>query len=198
MALIPFSSLVLLLLAICIDRVAAQNTSIHEGCIHMPIFHSTNPQFLGKRAVSLALTNRSDIAYYAQRNYMTPFGGHAQEPQLTPAIVTIGNPGQPVLVQLDTGSFELWVNPDCTNLPDSNAAFCRTVGFYDTTKSSTAVSLGTSKTLRYGIGSANITYFKDDISLPGSKLAHRLPPNPSHPAPPYFYACSSRGQTSLG
>jgi hypothetical protein len=41
----------------------------------MPIIHSTNPQFLGKRAVSLALTNRSDIAYYAQRTTLTPFPG---------------------------------------------------------------------------------------------------------------------------
>ncbi|KAK1769010.1 aspartic peptidase domain-containing protein, partial [Phialemonium atrogriseum] len=138
----------LLLLAICLARVAAQIASVHEGCIHMPIIHSTNPQYLDKRAVSVELSNRSDIAYYAK--------------------LTIGNPGQSVLVQLDTGSFELWVNPDCTNLSPANARFCQTVGFYDTTKSSTAVPLGTSRTLNYGIGSANISYFTDDIALPGS------------------------------
>lgn len=76
-----------------------------------------------------------------------------------------------MLVQLDTGSFELWVNPDCTNLSPANARFCQTVGFYDTTKSSTAVPLGTSRTLNYGIGSANISYFTDDIALPGSSAS---------------------------
>lgn len=112
--------------------------------------------------------------------HTTPSGNHAQ-PHANITIVTIGNPGQPVLVQLDTGSFELWVNPDCTNLPDANAAFCRSVGFYDTTRSSTAANLGTTKTLRYGIGSANITYFTDDIALPGSEPS--LPPEPRRLSP---------------
>jgi hypothetical protein len=84
------------------------------------------------------------------------------------ASVNIGNPAQPVFVQLDTGSFELWVNPLCSSLSGSDASFCATVGHYDTAQSSTATSLETTKTLRYGIGSANITYFTDDIALPGS------------------------------
>ncbi len=45
--------------------------------------------------------------------------------------------------------------------------FCQAIGRYDPSNSSTAVvsELGTS--LRYGIGSANITYVLDDISLGG-------------------------------
>ena len=78
-----------------------------------------------------------------------------------------------MFVQLDTGSFELWVNPTCSNLDGSDARFCQTVGQYDTTQSSTSVSLGTAKTLRYGIGSANISYFTDDIALPGSSTLPR-------------------------
>ncbi len=69
---------------------------------------------------------------------------------------------------MDTGSFELWVNPQCSNLDGNDAQFCQTVGQYDTTQSSTSVPLSTAKTLRYGIGSANISYFTDDIALPGS------------------------------
>ncbi|OIW22783.1 acid protease [Coniochaeta ligniaria NRRL 30616] len=147
-----FSYLVLVLV-ICLGRSIAQEDTTHEGCIHMPIIHLTNTQYFEKRAVSLSLTNRSDIAYYAQLN--------------------IGNPAQPVFVQLDTGSFELWVNPQCANLDVNDARFCQTVGQYDTTQSSTSVSLGTSKTLRYGIGSANISYFTDDIALPGSTTTLR-------------------------
>lgn len=60
------------------------------------------------------------------------------------------------------------MNPQCSNLDSTDASFCRTVGQYDTDQSSTSVSLGTAKTLSYGIGSANITYFTDDIALPGS------------------------------
>jgi hypothetical protein len=85
--------------------------------------------------------------------------------------VSIGTPPQPVYVQLDTGSFELWVNPDCTTVSGPDAVFCERVGQYDTTQSSTANSLGTTRTLKYGIGSANITYFTDTITLAGSNTA---------------------------
>jgi hypothetical protein len=47
----------------------------------------------------------------------------------------------------------------------ADAAFCERVGQFDTTKSSTATSLGTTRTLRYGIGSANISYVTDTITL---------------------------------
>ncbi|KAK3680987.1 aspartic peptidase domain-containing protein [Podospora appendiculata] len=120
----------------------------HEGCIHLPVIHSTNLSYFSKRGVQLQLANRSDVAYYAQ--------------------LSIGTPPQPVFVQLDTGSFELWVNPDCSTVTGSDAAFCQRVGQYDSTKSSTQSSLGTTKTLRYGIGSANISYVTDNISLAGS------------------------------
>jgi hypothetical protein len=60
-------SYLVLLLAVCLGQTQGQDASIHEGCIHMPIIHSTNTHYFGKRAVSLSLSNRSDIAYYAKR-----------------------------------------------------------------------------------------------------------------------------------
>ena len=78
----------------------------------MPIIHSTNVDYFPKRGVQLQLANRSDVAYYAQ--------------------LSIGTPPQPVFVQLDTGSFELWVNPDCNTVSGADAAFCDRIGFYDT------------------------------------------------------------------
>lgn len=60
------------------------------------------------------------------------------------------------------------MNPTCSNLEGSDASFCRTVGHYNSAQSSTSVSLGKGKTLNYGIGSANISYFEDDIAMPGS------------------------------
>lgn len=74
-------------------------------------------------------------------------------------------------MQLDTGSFELWVNPTCSGLDESDEAFCNTAGSYNISESSTAVDMNSNKTLYYGIGSANISYFQDDIALPGASSA---------------------------
>ncbi|KAK1832241.1 aspartic peptidase domain-containing protein [Podospora conica] len=150
-------SLVRLLVASCCARLATAVVEIKvkqhdEGCIHLPIIHSTNVRhFTEKRGVQLKLANRSDVAYYAQ--------------------LSIGTPPQPVFVQLDTGSFELWVNPDCTTVTGSDRAFCERAGRFDSQRSSTLDSLGTTKELRYGIGSANISYVTDTISLAGSSTA---------------------------
>lgn len=145
------SSLVFLIALFCFG-VAGQDQTIHDvGCIHLPIVHSTNVgHFSSKRGVQLALANRSDVAYYAQ--------------------LSIGTPPQPVYVQLDTGSFELWVNPDCSTVSGGDAVFCDRAGRYDTAKSSTFNNIGTTKTLRYGIGSADITYVTDTITLTGSTM----------------------------
>ncbi|KAI6087214.1 acid protease [Hypoxylon rubiginosum] len=122
--------------------------------VKLPVVHSTNKKvfsdFGDRRAITtVPLANRSDVAYYAQLN--------------------IGTPAQQVFVQLDTGSFELWVNPDCSDLQGSaDIRFCQAVGHYDSTSSSTATQLAGTKTLRYGIGSANIQYVTDDIGLAGT------------------------------
>lgn len=38
-----------------------------DGCVHLPIIHSTNVDHFARRGIQLALNNRSDVAYYAQR-----------------------------------------------------------------------------------------------------------------------------------
>lgn len=130
---------------------AAAQCAANEPCHHMPIIHSTNQKFLSKRAIEVQLTNRTDIAYYTALN--------------------IGTPAQQVYVQLDTGSFELWVNPTCSTLSASDKAFCDAAGYYNKTQSSTATSLNSGKKLAYGLGSTNITYVKDSIALPGATEA---------------------------
>lgn len=62
------------------------------------------------------------------------------------------------------------MNPDCTILSERDIRFCEAVGAYDATVSTTAGDFAGNKTLRYGIGAANITYITDSIGLPGSKL----------------------------
>ncbi|KAI2636278.1 acid protease [Hypomontagnella submonticulosa] len=126
----------------------------NDHYVKLPVVHSTNKKvfsdFGDKRAITtVPLANRSDVAYYAQ--------------------LDIGTPAQQVYVQLDTGSFELWVNPDCSDLQGSaDVRFCRAVGHYEPSSSSTSAQIAGTKTLRYGIGSAKIQYVADDIGLAGT------------------------------
>ncbi|GKT49798.1 candidapepsin-3 [Colletotrichum spaethianum] len=124
------------------------DADVNSAFVTLPVIHSTK-RGVFSRQVEAKLANRSDVAYYAQLN--------------------IGTPPQAVYAQLDTGSFELWVNPDCTVLAASDQRFCEAVGFYDPARSSTAEPMQTSKTLRYGIGAANITYVRDSLALAGSR-----------------------------
>ncbi|KAI0017547.1 acid protease [Xylariomycetidae sp. FL0641] len=139
--------------------LAVCGSTLHHGWrdnryVKMPVVHSTNRKVFAdmwdKRMIeTVELANRSDVAYYAKLN--------------------IGTPVQQVYVQLDTGSFELWVNPDCDNLEGaSDVRFCQAVGKYDPSSSSTSTVLEDTTLLRYGIGSASIQYVKDKVGLSGT------------------------------
>ncbi|KAI1412794.1 acid protease [Hypoxylon sp. FL1857] len=80
---------------------------------------------------------------------------------------TGANP-QTVSVLLDTGSFELWVNPNCTssNVKD----YCEAFGHYDPKLSPTAKSLNRNFGIQYGQGSASGVYYTDDVYLSGAKI----------------------------
>jgi hypothetical protein len=63
-----FSAWVLLLALFCRHTTALEQLSHDDGCVHLPIVHSTNVNYFStKRGVQLQLANRSDVAYYAQR-----------------------------------------------------------------------------------------------------------------------------------
>ncbi|KAK1968724.1 eukaryotic aspartyl protease [Colletotrichum sublineola] len=128
------------------------DADVDSAFVTLPVIHSTK-RGVFSRQVEAQLANRSDVAYYAQLN--------------------IGTPPQAVYAQLDTGSFELWVNPDCTVLAASDQRFCEAVGFYDPARSTTAIQMQTNKTLRYGIGAANISYVRDNLALAGSSSTMR-------------------------
>jgi hypothetical protein len=76
--------------------------------------------------------------------------------------VTLGSNSQPVSVQLDTGSIELWVDPNCANsqLP----AFCDTLPRYDPTTSSTSIEYVNVFEVTYGSGSVSGQYYQDTVS----------------------------------
>ncbi|OTA99879.1 hypothetical protein M426DRAFT_66966, partial [Hypoxylon sp. CI-4A] len=73
--------------------------------------------------------------------------------------VNIGTPGQRVSSILDTGSFTLLVDPDCTQAADPEA--CQTYGYYDTAQSSTARYLNGWFVGQFGTGYMEGVWYSD-------------------------------------
>ncbi|RYP48270.1 hypothetical protein DL768_005823 [Monosporascus sp. mg162] len=84
--------------------------------------------------------------------------------------LTIGNsdPPQAVNVLLDTGSFELWVNPDCGRAAEPG--FCEEFGRYDPALSTTREDLGQPFEIQYGSGATSGTYYRDDIYINNARI----------------------------
>ncbi|KAI1111138.1 aspartic peptidase domain-containing protein [Nemania sp. NC0429] len=79
---------------------------------------------------------------------------------------------QVVDVLIDTGSFELWVDPVCSasNVPQ----FCEAFGRYDPALSTTSRKVGDRKfTIKYGSGQVMGDYYRDDIYISGAKIRNQ-------------------------
>jgi len=77
--------------------------------------------------------------------------------------VDIGTPPQKVMVTLDTGSYELWVNPKCVQSPDP--VLCGSYGHYYPKSSNSSKSLGSSFNIVYGTGAARGFYYMDTVKF---------------------------------
>jgi cathepsin D len=80
--------------------------------------------------------------------------------------ITVGTPGQPFNVVLDTGSSDLWLaTTDCVSCPSSTP-------LYDPTKSSSSQQASQSQIqIKYGSGAVEGTLAKDTVSLGGFSLS---------------------------
>ncbi|KAI1757617.1 acid protease [Xylaria castorea] len=97
--------------------------------------------------------------------------GAAYLAELTIGNSTSGNQ-QVVNVLIDTGSFELWVNPTCStsNVPE----FCEAFGHYDPALSPTSQKLNNNGfSIKYGSGQVRGPYYKDDIYISGARIQNQ-------------------------
>ncbi|KAK3393192.1 aspartic peptidase domain-containing protein [Podospora didyma] len=105
---------------------------------------------LARRGVESTLFNVSTTSYLIQ--------------------LAIGTPGQSVKVAIDTGSDELWVDPNCRDrtLELDQMQECSSDGTYTPKTSSSSnqnVTTAETNTIHYGKGAVKIVYFRDNIAL---------------------------------
>ncbi|KAI0114606.1 acid protease [Hypoxylon sp. NC0597] len=142
----------------------------HNGRINATSFYKSSSEVLSiplKRVEQQGVGTPSLARRYFGTEVLGVYGA-AYFAEL--ALGTSTNP-QTVSVLLDTGSFELWVNPNCTssNVKD----YCEQFGHYDPKLSPTAKSLNRNFGIQYGQGNASGTYYTDDVYLSGAKLQNQ-------------------------
>ncbi|KAM7214966.1 hypothetical protein V8F06_009643 [Rhypophila decipiens] len=75
----------------------------------------------------------------------------------------IGTPPQKIKVFIDTGSYELWVNPRCNTSAD--ATLCRSYGNYYPNKSNSSNYVGGDFAVTYGTGAVKGSYWSDIMGI---------------------------------
>lgn len=84
--------------------------------------------------------------------------------------MTFGSNSQSVKVAIDTGSDELFVDPNCndSDFSQSEQKECNADGTYDPSTSSSANATGQTSQIVYGSGSVNIAYYVDSVGIAGA------------------------------
>ena len=90
--------------------------------------------------------------------------------------LAFGTPPQNLTLLLDTGSSNIYVNPDCVSAGDAELVnYCDGLPLYNYSASKTYKDLRHSTNLAYGDGHANINWVSDNIQFKttGSGKLHR-------------------------
>lgn len=84
--------------------------------------------------------------------------------------MTFGSNSQAVNVAIDTGSDELFVDPNCddNDFTSSEQQQCEKQGTYNPSTSTSAKATGESSQIVYGSGEVDIAYYIDSVAIPGA------------------------------
>lgn len=138
-----------LALAACGSASIIPRVERTPGFLSYPIIHQKRDTLIRARDETITTYNESSTTYLFE--------------------LKIGTPPQDLKVVLDTGSFELWVDPTCSAASTKDqAADCKSAGLYDPSSSSTVVDMQATNQLPYGKGVVDIAYVADNIQLPGT------------------------------
>lgn len=77
--------------------------------------------------------------------------------------IELGTPSQKITVLVDTGSVNLWVNPECDSSGQTD--WCEGFAQFDFTSSSTIEDVGLQEELSYGKGDVIVEYVTDVVTL---------------------------------
>lgn len=150
------ASLLPTLLALALPTVAATSqiptrdvvTTTNPGFVSFPIRRETRT--LAARDATASLINEQDTSYLIE--------------------LTFGSNAQAVKVAIDTGSDELFVDPNCNDrsFTGSQQQDCTEDGQYDPSTSSTSNVTQETSEITYGSGAVDLQYVVDSIGIPGA------------------------------
>ncbi|ROW10298.1 hypothetical protein VMCG_01801 [Cytospora schulzeri] len=120
----------------------------NPGFISFPI--NRGSKSLSARSSTASLVNEADTSYLIE--------------------LAFGSDAQSVKVAIDTGSDELFVDPDCKDRDFSEALQreCTADGQYDPDSSTTSTVTEQTTGIQYGSGSVEIQYVMDSVGIPGT------------------------------
>ncbi|CAG9976775.1 unnamed protein product [Clonostachys byssicola] len=135
--------------------------------------HTTGNDQVTKYAIQRVRTTQSNASHAVST-------GIANQNWLYTVELSIGTPPQKTLVQLDTGSSEMWVNANCSAAPTAlnQKELCDKVPVYKVNNSSTAAGPLGSGQIQYGIGEqltgVRFNYYQDTIDIGGIEIKDQI------------------------
>ncbi|ROW02148.1 hypothetical protein VSDG_02362 [Cytospora chrysosperma] len=139
---------------------------------------STSPPSLKRAQVGSPLlrsgvtTHRTGSGYRRVKRQDAAGIDNQQEGTSYTIDIELGTPPQTVTVVLDTGSTELWVNPNCET--SGQPEYCASFSQFDYTESSTIQDMGAANMISYGKGNVTFEYVSDMLSIGSASITDQI------------------------
>lgn len=143
-------------------EVSPGDAEVGEGFIRFPV-HAMRSRPLLDDANSSAKRRRDESEVLLRARQTEVALDNLQDGTIYSIDLGIGTPPQPVEVIIDTGSSELWVNPDCAR--SNSRRFCEQFPKYSVSRSSTVKDAVSTGFIQYGKGNVTLRYVADTITV---------------------------------